>query len=275
MSREQLASINDRLLSFMAHDRVSLAGTMIAVGVFYLGLALYGIRRGLHWAWVTVLSSAFSGFASFFLFLAFEYFDPFHAFVTAVLFQFVLLTLFGRLGAPAPPRPDLREDRAWRLSQWGQLLFVVHGCALLGAGLVIAGIGSTSVFVHEDLEFMGTTAEALRAANPRLVPLVAHDRASFGGMLVASGLVVLLSALWGWRRGERWLWWTYLLGGGPAYTAAVGVHLAVGYTDFKHLTPALGGTLLLATGLGLAYPYLCERGPKTMFGNSHLCGKLS
>src|SRR5262245_12919548 len=80
MSREQLAAINGRLLSFMAHDRVSLAGTMIAIGVFYLGLALYGIRRGLHWAWVTVLSSAFAGFASFFLFLAFEYFDPFHAF---------------------------------------------------------------------------------------------------------------------------------------------------------------------------------------------------
>jgi hypothetical protein len=107
---------------------------------------------------------------------------------------------------------------------------------------------------------MGTTAEALRSANPRLVPLVAHDRASFGGMLISSGLVVLLSALWGWRRGECWLWWTYLLAGGPAYVAAVGVHLAVGYTDFWHLTPAFGGSLLLAAGLGLAYPYLCERG---------------
>jgi dihydroorotate dehydrogenase len=261
LTRDQFATINPRLLAFMAHDRVSLAGTMLAIGVFYLGLSLYGIRPGLHWARVTVLSSAFAGFGSFFLFLGFGYFDPFHAFVTAVLFQFLLLALHGRLGTPTPARPDLREDRAWRLSQWGQLLFVAHGVALLTAGVVIAGIGSTSVFVPEDLEFMGTTAAALRAANPRLVPVVAHDRASFGGMLVASGLVVLLSALWGWRRGERWLWWTYLLGGGAAYAAAVGVHLAVGYTHLGHLTPAFGGALLLAAGLGLARPYLCDREP--------------
>src|SRR5262245_48452865 len=192
----------------MAHDRVSLAGTMIAIGVFYVGLSLYGIRRGRLWAWATVLTSAFAGFLSFFLFLAFEYFDPFHAFVTAVLFQFLLLTLSGRLSRAVPSPPDAADDRAWRLSRWGRLVFLFHGCGLIGAGLVIAGIGCTSVFVHEDLEFMGTTAAVLRAANPRLVPLVAHDRASFGGMLVASGLVVLLSAWWGWRRGERWLWWT-------------------------------------------------------------------
>jgi dihydroorotate dehydrogenase len=260
MTREQFAAVNDRLLAFMAHDRVSLAGTMIAIGVFYLGLSLFGIRRGLHWARVAVLSSAFSGFGSFFLFLGFGYFDPFHAFVTAVLFQFLLLGLLGRLGPPAPPRPDLREDRPWRLSQWGQLVFVVHGVALVTAGLVISAIGCTAVFVPEDLAFMGTTAAALQLANPRLLPVVAHDRASLGGMLVASGLVVLLSALWGWRRGERWLWWTYLLGGGAAYAAAVGVHLAVGYTDFRHLLPAFGGTLLLVAGLGLTYPYLCERG---------------
>jgi dihydroorotate dehydrogenase len=117
LTRDQFATINPRLLAFMAHDRVSLAGTMLAIGVFYLGLSLYGIRRGLHWARVTVLSSAFAGFGSFFLFLGFGYFDPFHAFVTAVLFQFLLLALHGRLGTPVPPRPDLREDRAWRLSQ--------------------------------------------------------------------------------------------------------------------------------------------------------------
>jgi dihydroorotate dehydrogenase len=268
LHRDQFATINPRLLAFMTHDRVTLAGTMLAIGVFYVGLSLYGLRRGLHWARVTVLSSAFAGFGSFFLFLGFGYFDPFHAFVTAVLFQFLLLGVLGKLGAPAPPRPDQREDRAWRLSQWGQLLFVAHGVALLTAGVVIAVIGSTSVFVPEDLEFMQTTAAALRAANPRLVPVVAHDRASFGGMLVASGLVVLLSALWGWRRGEGWLWWTYLLGGGVAYAAAVGVHLAVGYTHLGHLAPAFAGALLLAAGLGLARPYLCERGPADRLGGS-------
>jgi dihydroorotate dehydrogenase len=262
MTRAQLAAVNGRLLAFMAHDRVSLAGTMIAVGVFYVGFAVGGIRRGVHWAWVSVLASAFAGFGSFFLFLGFGYFDPFHAFVTAVLFQFLLLALHSRLSpAREPAAPGLRNDRAWHRGLWGQLLFVLHGAALLGAGAVISVIGATFVFVPEDLEFMGTTAEALASANPRLVPLVAHDRACLGGMLIASGLVVLLSALWGYRRGRRWLWWSYAGGGTAAYAAAVGVHLAVGYTSAWHLLPALLGSLLLLAGLVLSYPYLCGHDP--------------
>jgi hypothetical protein len=256
MSRAQLTHINPRLLAFMAHDRVSLAGTMIAIGVLYPMLSWYGIRRGLHWAKVAVLASAFAGFGSFFLFLGFGYFDPFHAFVTAVLFQFLLLGLQGQLATPPATPANLREDWRWRRSQWAQLLLIIHNSALIGAGCVISAIGATHVFVAEDLEFMRTTAEALETANPRLVPLVAHDRASFGGMLIASGVGLLLPSLWGFRQGARWLWWTFLLTAAPAYAAGIGVHFAVGYTDPWHLAPAFAGALLYALALGLAWPYL-------------------
>jgi dihydroorotate dehydrogenase len=259
LQRDQFGTINPRLLAFMAHDRVSVAGTLFAVGVFYVTLSLFAIRRGSHWASIAVLTSGFTGFASFFLFLGFGYFDPFHAFITAVMFQFLLLALRSRIGPPlVPAHHTCRNDRAWRLSLWGQLLFIAHGFSLLSAGSIISAIGSTSVFVKEDLMFMNTTAEALRAANPRLVPLVAHDRASFGGMLIVSGLVVLLSALWGFRRGERWLWWMYLLGLGPAYACALAVHYAVGYTHTGHLLPAFAGALLLLVALILTRPFLCD-----------------
>jgi hypothetical protein len=182
----------------MTHDRVSLAGTMVSVGAMYLGLALCGVRCGQRWARLAILASAFAGFGSFFLFIGFGYLEPFHAFVTAVLFQFLLLALHARPAPPeVPPLTDLREDRAWRLGQWGQLLFVVHGAMLIGAGSVISWIGITTVFVPEDLQFMRTTPEALAAASPRLIPLIAHDRTTFGGMLIASGITVLLSSLWG------------------------------------------------------------------------------
>ena len=69
LARDNLAKVNPRLLAFMAHDRVSLAGTMVAIGVMYVGLSLFGIRRGLHWAQIAVFVSAFTGFATFFLFL--------------------------------------------------------------------------------------------------------------------------------------------------------------------------------------------------------------
>lgn len=255
-----LSAVNPHLLHFMAHDRITLAGTMIAIGLLYVALSLYGIRSGLHWARQAVLISAFTGFASFFLFLGFGYLDPFHAFVTAVLFQLLLLGVHARLGPYTPAvRPDTRSTPAWRMSLWGQLLLVLHGFGLLGAGIVISIVGITHVFVHEDLEFMRTTADALLSANSRIVPLVAHDRATLGGMLLAGGWVFLLPALWGYRKGSSWLWWTTLVAGVIAYAAGIGVHFAVGYLSVKHLLPAFGGLVLMLVGLILSYPFLCRK----------------
>lgn len=257
MSRQELNLINPRLLAFMQHDRVTLSGTMFAIAALYLSLSWYGIRQGMHWAMVAVLSSAFFGFVSFFWFLGFGYFDAFHAFVTTIMFQFLLMAWQGELGSQqltAPP--NLRETPAWRAAQWGQLLFVIHGAALVVAGIVISGIGCTSVFVREDLTFMDTCPGDLSLANPRLIPLIAHDRASFGGMLITTGLAVLLTSLWGFRQGMRWQWWMLLLAGLPAYGLAIGVHWAVGYTSLWHLIPAYGGLTLLIAGLALLWPWM-------------------
>lgn len=263
VSRAGLQAINVRLLAFMAHDRVSLAGTMVAIGVMYVGLSVFGVRRGLHWARQSVFISAFTGFASFFLFLGFGYLDTFHAFVTGALLQLLLLGIHARLGTYTPSVPaDLRGDWTWRLSQWGQLLLIIHGFGLLAAGAAISAVGVSQVFVHEDLEFMRTTAEVLASANARIVPLVAHDRATFGGMLLSGGWVFLLPALWGYRRGSAWLWWTFLISGLSAYAAAVGVHFAVGYLSLMHLLPAFGGLAVFLVGLLLSYPFLCGKGGK-------------
>jgi hypothetical protein len=262
LGRAALAAANPRLLPFMTHDRVTLAGTMLTIGVLYSGLSWFGIRRGVHWAMVTVEASAFAGFLSFFLFLGFGYFDPFHAFVTAALLQLLLLGVHSRLSPPgAQSAPDLRQDARWLRGLWGQLAFIVQASAFIVAGLVIAGVGVTRVFVPEDLMFMQTDAHSLSAFSPRLLPLIAHDRASFGGMLVSSGLAFLLSALWGFRRGARWLWWTILAAGLPGYSAAIGVHFAVGYENVWHLTPAFAGLVLFVTGLLLSHAYLCRADP--------------
>ncbi len=260
LSRHALAAVNAQLLPFLTHDRVTLAGVMATIGVLYTGLSWFGVRHGRHWAQVAIVASSIAGFVSFFLFLGFGYFDPFHAFVTAILFQLLVQAVHGRLGPPAHlPAPMRVEDRAWRLGLWGQLGLVVQGVGLIGAGLLISAIGATHVFVHEDLQFLQTTAPTLAAVTPHLVPLVAHDRATLGGMLLASGLAILLAALWGFRPGERWLWWTLLLAGLPAYAAALGVHYAVGYHSAFHLAPAYLGLGLFAAALAASWPSLCRR----------------
>jgi dihydroorotate dehydrogenase len=257
MTRHQLIEVNPRLLAFMAHDRVSLAGTMIGVGVFYVQLSIFGIRFGYAWARQAVLISAFAGFASFFLFLGFGYFDPFHAFVTAILFPFLLLTLFGSLGLQdTNDRTSAKQPLLAKLGQW---LLVAHGVALCLAGIIISFVGCTSVFVPEDLHFMHTTSEAITSANPRLLALVAHDRATFGGMLISSGIAMAWSAWRGYAPGRPWLWVMYLAAGLPAYICAIGVHIVVGYHDWWHLTPAIAGGSIWGLGVVLSYRYLCER----------------
>jgi len=258
LTRDRLASINENLLAFMTHDRVSLAGTMIAVGVFYSLAAWHEMRRGTHWAYAAVMTSALSGMFTFFAFLGFGYFDPFHAFVTTVLFQFQLMALRGRLSTAQPTgTPDLCDDTAWRTSQWGQLAAVVHGCGLIGAGLTILFIGCTFVLVETDLDFLCTTIDELQAADPHVLPLIAHDRAAFGGMLLAAGLMLTLSSLWGFQRGSRTVWRMLLWGALPGYVAALVVHLAVGYDDVLHLVPVSLGLAATTATLVLSRRYLC------------------
>ncbi len=258
LTRDEILAINSRLLHFMAHDRVTLAGTMLAVGILYLSLSIYGSRRGMHWAQRAMTVSAFAGFASFFLFLGFGYFDPFHAFVTAVLFQLLIMAVHCDLPVYRNSiGPELTNDRAWWLSQWGQLIFIIHGAILIFAGCVIAGVGISTVFVPEDLEFMHTSADKLFQAHPRLVPLIAHDRATFGGMLIAVGVCVQLSSLWGFRRGHAWLWWALVTAGSVAYVATILIHWHVGYTSLHHLLPAYGGLLMIFLGGALSRSHLC------------------
>jgi dihydroorotate dehydrogenase len=256
MNVEQLAAINHHLLAFLAHDRISLAGVMISLGVLYCGLSWFGVRNGQHWAWAAVIYSAFIGFLSFFLFFGFGYFDPFHAFVTAIQFQFLVQGVRGHLGAVRRDFVHWKESSAWRFSQWGQLLLVIQAAGIIGAGCVLVYFGCTHVFVQEDLEFMGTTREALAAASPQLIPFVAHDRATLGGMLLAEGSAVLMTVLWGIKRGADWLWDLLLFSGSLAFFCAIVVHFAVHYTDFWHLLPAIGGWIWLVVALLLCRGFM-------------------
>lgn len=248
------------LFNFMAHDRATLAGTMLGLGWLYAVLAWLGIRRSEHGAKTAVAASSLVGFASFFSFFGFGYFDALHAFVAAILFQVTVQVLVGEDGGePRRIRRLDAEDVAWRRGQWGQLVWILHSVGLLGAGFVILGIGMTAVFVSEDLQYLCMSRDQVNGFGERLISVVAHDRATLGGMLLSSGVVSLLAHLWLYRKDARWLWWGMLGFGLPAYLAAIGVHFWVGYLDARHLAPAFAGMLLWLLGLMLSRSYLCVR----------------
>jgi hypothetical protein len=75
-------------------------------------------------------------------------------------------------------------------------------------------------------------------------------------MLLANGLAIWLSAQWGFRRGERWLWSALAWSGNIAFGAAVIVHYAVGYAATLHLVPAFLGWVAWNAALGLTRGWL-------------------
>jgi hypothetical protein len=91
----------------------------------------------------------------------------------------------------------------------------------------------------------------LDAINPRLVPLIAHDRAGFGGGVGTCGFTMFLCLRCGRR--SRALWQAVAISGTAGFSTAILIHPAIGYTDVVHLLPACVGAGMFVTGLVLSY----------------------
>jgi len=208
--------------------------------------------------WVALTTSAALGFLSFALFMGYGYFDPLHAGLTLLLAPAFVATIVRRprRGFAPAPVPDLRNDRAWRRAQRGQLMLVAAAIGIAAGGLGIATIGVTTVFVPSDLAFLQATREQIDAIDPQLISVVAHDRAGFGGALASAGVGLLLIALRGIRRGDSRLWWTLAIAGLPGFAATIVIHAEVGYRNLMHLAPVLVAASLYTGALVCLRPYL-------------------
>ena len=136
----------------------------------------------------------------------------------------------------------------------GRAALLATAVGLIGGGLTITAVGMSIVFVPQDLTYMGLDADEMRAINPRLIPLIAHDRAGFGGGVLTIGVMLLVIA---WcARPARSLWQALCAAGVIGFGCAIGVHPAIGYTDFIHLLPAYAGAILLMIGLVMTYGWM-------------------
>ncbi|WP_163098920.1 dihydroorotate dehydrogenase [Peribacillus alkalitolerans] len=257
MKKEELYLLNERILFFMAHDRITLAGTMISGGILYVFLSKYGVKKGRHWAKKAINIGAITGFLGILAFIGFGYFDWLHGLFWLILFPFYWIgrkkttsTLF------SPSSTNKKNTRSWKASLYGQLCFVILGFALTIGGIMITIIGMTYVFIPTDISYLCMPADQIALLNERLIPVIAHDRAGFGSALISVGLLVLMISLWGFREGEKWVWNALLLGGIPAFLSGISIHFTIGYTSFIHLLPAYFACLLYVLGLTLSFPYL-------------------
>ena len=255
MDPRTLCGINQcRVVHFMFHDRVSFGGTLIAIGTLYLWLMQFPLRRGEEWAWWTFVISGVTGFASFLCYLGYGYLDTWHGAATLGLLPLYLVGMWktrsllpirweGVRSLLLPGTPLEWKTR----SGFGRCCLLLAGLGMAAAGSVIMLVGMTVVFVPEDLVYLGLRGTELNAINVRLLPLIAHDRAGFGGGLVSCGLTVFLIV---WKaRLTRDLWQALLFAGAVGFGCAIGVHYPIGYVVASHLAPAWLGVAVYAAGM--------------------------
>jgi len=259
MTPDQLCSIAScRVTDFMIHDRASFGGTLFALGILYVWLTAFPLSRGEQWAWWTWLISGLLGFTTFLAYLGYGYLDTWHGIGTLLLIPSYVLGLFrARSLAPGPlsPRCLFRHGDWWgRRDRFtaGRLILTAGAGAVATSGLIILRIGVGDTFVPEDLQFIGLTADDLHQVNDHLVPLLAHDRAGFGGGVLTLGLTMML-CLW-CARLSRHLHQAVALAGLVSLGAALVVHFVIGYTDAFHLAPPFLGAACLIVGLTLQHP---------------------
>ena len=227
MSAAELCRLADcRVVRFMFHDRVAFGGTLISIAVLYFWLAAFPLLEGAAWAWWAFVASGTLGFASFLAYLGYGYLDVWHGTATLVLLPtFITGLLCSRRLATARVTPWIRTDEmkaaTWLLflGRWGLL---ASGLGIALAGLVILYLGTTEVFVAEDLGFMGVTRQMLDDVTPRLVPLIAHDRAGFGGGLATIGILLSVCAVY--SRPSRSFQEAVAKGGVVGFGCAIGIH---------------------------------------------------
>jgi hypothetical protein len=258
MSAQDLCGLHGcRIVHFMVHDRISFGGSLMATGAIYVWLAEVPLARGEAWAFWALSASGAIGFASFLSYLGFGYLDVWHERATLlllVLFVGGLARSYPRLVAPRSPgtllAPSMRRYARGRLALGRTLLLFTAG-GMVAGGLTIMALGMTRVFVPQDLEFMQVQVLDLVSVNPRLVPLIAHDRAGFGGALASCGVAIGATAWCAVRESEPALFGVLSFAGGIGFACAIGVHPWVGYMSLSHLLPALIGASTFVVGMVL------------------------
>jgi hypothetical protein len=251
-----LDGINPRLVSFLQHDRITMAGCMAAIGCNDIGFAL-AMRRGWRWARAGFVIAGACGFPTFFLFLGYRFFDPLHFAVAIGFFPLYLLGIFRPQVAPTWRTNLAVNESARRRATMGQLLLVTVAFGVVVSGLVIMVVGLRDVLIPSDRVYLGTTQAFMQQQlDGRLIRFIAHDRAGFGGALFSLGVGVLTMSMWGWREGERSTWWSLFAASVVGFGAAIVIHVNVGYTDTLHLLPAYLGIVMVGMALLLSREWM-------------------
>jgi hypothetical protein len=256
-ANELSAFNNGTITKFMFHDRVSFGGSIMAVGLLYMWLAEFPLKNREPWAWYLFLASGIVGFGSFLTYLGYGYLDTWHGIGTLLLLPIYIIGLyksFFLIKGSGSMKDTFHSKETIDVRSFygiGRILLFFSAIGLFFGGTTIMVVGMTTIFVPQDLEYMNITVCGIEKINNNLKPLIAHDRAAFGGGLSTIGLLYFFIV----RRSEPSvsLWQIIALSMTIGFSSAILIHHIIGYTDFIHLLPAYFGAATSFFGLALTY----------------------
>jgi hypothetical protein len=116
----------------------------------------------------------------------------------------------------------------------GRFLIALTGIALVLSGGFAILQSVSGQLLPQDSHAIGMDSAALmRAANPRLLGFMFHDRVAYGGTLVSIGTGYLWLAAFPVQTHAAWAWWTLVFSGGIGFLAFL-TYLGQGYLDSWH-----------------------------------------
>jgi hypothetical protein len=147
----------------------------------------------------------------------------------------------------AEPEPELGLWSAWAGD--GRPLLALGSIVLIGAGLFAWFLALTDQLLPHDLAWLTISPAELRAvAEGRLVHFMGHDRAAFGGTLIAIGVLYLWLVRFPLSGGRRWAWLVLAISATIGFLTFLS-YLGTGYLDSWHGFATLA--LLPIFGIGL------------------------
>src|SRR5262249_18760951 len=134
---------------------------------------------------------------------------------------------------PAPSTSALAPGAA-RAFQLGRLMCAFTGWILVASGLFALMLAATVKLLPYDVFFLGMTVEELCSRQAcKVVHFMPHDRVSFGGSIIAIGVLYVWLAASPLRRREAWAWWLLVLSGVVGFASFL-TYLGYGYLDVWH-----------------------------------------
>ncbi len=145
--------------------------------------------------------------------------------------------------------------KSWRRVAWILIVLADVGLLAWGAMAAIApdhllGPGSAPILHAEYEGFTGQSWSAINNTSPRIVGFLTLLFRMYGTFNVAFALMAIAIAVTAYRAGDRWAWWTLLLGNTLAFVSAMTYDRIVGAIGPFELTEYLGlGAIYLALAI--------------------------